>query len=297
MKIRTFYVKKRSYPEPSYKTSVNLNDEIKTSIDVVRVTDGDKKSNWIEKMIDSENNKSKKRLPIAKRLELINKMIKSGKAGHAGYHNPDKLKPEIEEFIDLVVSQFGLYQEQISYTLNEGAIKYPFIQKNESEPENDGLEKLIEVKELKTIIESPYFDYGYYELWKLMDEFKELSANPNKDLKDIESEDTDEDYYERFDFNLNAPIKVKSKSYLAEWIKQIVAEMRRDFPSLVHNINYEDLVLGVILYVIDQDRIRREIPHLAEYVERLWGKDRFQDHLRHIYMIHNRVISIYSESF
>jgi hypothetical protein len=45
---------------------------------------------------------------------------------------------------------------------------------------------------------------------------------------------------------------------MAEWIKQIVAEMRRNFPSLVHNIDYEDLVLGVILYMIDQDRIRRE---------------------------------------
>ena len=90
---------------------------------------------------------------------------------------------------------------------------------------------------------------------------------------------------------------LKSKSYLAEWIKQIVAEMRRGFPSLVHNINYEDLVLGIILYVIDQDRLRREIPYLAEYVEKLWGKDRFQDHLRHIYMIHNRVPDIYSESF
>ena len=248
-------------------------------------------------MIDSENNKDKKRLPIAKRLELINKMIKSGKAGHAGYHNPDKLKPEIEEFIDLVVSQFGLYQEQISYTLNQDITKYPFIQKNESEPEKDELDKLMEAEELKTIIESSYFDSGYHELWKLMDELKGLSANPNKDLKYIESEDTDEDYYERFDFNINAPIKVKSKSYLAEWIKQIVAEMRRDFPSLVHNINYEDLVLGVILYVIDQDRIRREVPYLAEYVEKLWGKDRFQDHLRHIYMIHNRVTDIYSESF
>ena len=280
-----------------WRTSVDLNDEIKTSIDVVRVMDGNKKFNWIEKMINSENNKGKKRLPIAKRLELINKMIKSGKAGHAGYHNPDKLKPEIEEFIDLVVSQFELYQEQISYTLNEGITKYPFIQKNESEPENDELDKLMEVEELKTIIESPYLDSSYYELWKLMDELKELSANPNKDLKDIESEDTDEDYYERFDFNINAPIKVQTKSYLAEWIKQIVAEMRRDFSSLVHNINYEDLVLGVILYVIDQDRIRREIPHLAKYVENLWGKDRFQDHLRHIYMIHNRVADIYSESF
>lgn len=248
-------------------------------------------------MINSENNKGKRRLPIAKRLELINKMIKSGKAGHAGYHNPDKLKPEIEEFIDLVVSQFELYQEQISYTLNEGITKYPFIQKNESEPEKDELDKLMEVEELKTIIESPYFDSSYYELWKLMDELKELSANPNKDLNDIESEDTDEDYYERFDFNINAPIKLQTKSYLAEWIKQIVAEMRRDFPSLVHNINYEDLVLGVILYVIDQDRSRREIPHLAKYVENLWGKDRFQDHLRHIYMIHNRVADIYSESF
>lgn len=90
---------KRSYLEPSCKTSVNLNDEIKASIDVVRVTDGDKKSNWIEKMIDSENNKSKKRLPIDKRFELINKMIKSGKAGHAGYPNPDKLKPEIRLLI------------------------------------------------------------------------------------------------------------------------------------------------------------------------------------------------------
>jgi hypothetical protein len=108
------------------KTSVDLNDEIKTGIDVIRVMDEDKKPNWIEKMIDSGNNKGKKRLPIAKRLELINKMIKSGKAGHAGYHNPDKLKPEIEEFIDLVVSQFGLYQEQISYTLNQGITKYPF---------------------------------------------------------------------------------------------------------------------------------------------------------------------------
>jgi hypothetical protein len=279
------------------KTSVDLNDEIKTGIDVVRVMDEDKKPKWIEKMIDSGNNKGKKRLPIAKRLELINKMIKSGKAGHAGYHNPDKLKPEIEEFIDLVVSQFGLYQEQISYTLNQGITKYPFIQKNESKPEKDELDKLMEVEELKTIIESPYFDSGYRELWKLMDELKELSANPNKDLKYIESEGTDEDYYERFDFNINASIKVKSKSYLAEWIKQIVAEMRRDFPSLVHNINYEDLVLGVILYVIDQDRIRREIPYLAEYVEKLWGKDRFQDHLRHIYMVHNRVTDIYSESF
>jgi hypothetical protein len=279
------------------KTPVDLNDEIKTGIDVVRVTDEEKKPNWIEKMIDSGNNKGKRRLPIAKRLELINKMIKSGKAGHAGYHNPDKLKPEIEEFIDLVVSQFGLYQEQISYTLNQGITKYPFIQKNESEPEKDELDKLMEVEELKTIIESPYFDSGYRELWKLMDELKELSANPNKNLKYIESEGTDEDYYERFDFNINAPIKVKSKSYLAEWIKQIVAEMRRDFPSLVHNINYEDLVLGVILYVIDQDRIRREIPYLAEYVEKLWGKDRFQDHLRHIYMVHNRVTDIYSGSF
>ena len=279
------------------KTSVDLNDEIKTGIDVVRVMDEDKKPNWIEKMIDSGNNKGKKRLPIAKRLELINKMIKSGKAGHAGYHNPDKLKPEIEEFIDLVVSQFGLYQEQISYTLNQGITKYPFIQKNESEPEKDEFDKLMEVEELKTIIESPYFDSGYRELWKLMDELKELSANPNKDLKYIESEETDEDYYKRFDFNINAPIKVKSKSYLAEWIKQIVAEMRRNFPSLVHNINYEDLVLGVILYVIDQDRIRREVSYLAEYVEKLWGKDRFQDHLRHIYMIHNRVTDIYSEKF
>ena len=82
------------------KTSVDLNDEIKTGIDVIRIVDEDKKPNWIEKMIDYGNNKGKKRLPIAKRLELINKMIKSGKAGHAGYHNPDKLKPEIEEFIE-----------------------------------------------------------------------------------------------------------------------------------------------------------------------------------------------------
>ena len=40
-----------------------------------------------------------------------------------------------------------------------------------------------------------------------------------------------------------------------------------------------------------------EVLYLAEYVEKLWGKDRFQDHLRHIYMIHNRVTDIYSDSF
>jgi len=63
-------------------------------------------------MINSENNKGKKRLPIAKRLELINKMIKSGKAGHAGYHNPDKLKPEIGSYdplISLVTDFHHLY--------------------------------------------------------------------------------------------------------------------------------------------------------------------------------------------
>lgn len=142
-----------------------------------------------------------------------------------------------------------------------------------------------------------------YKFDKTVDEVADEFDEAVDETVDEAADEFDEAVYEAIDeikefrfYSESVPVKVEDPTQAR--VKYIVHDLRENYYEEIYGINYEDVVLGVILKVIYEIRIVNPVMEyncdITDFTKQLRG-DKYLSHLRDIYKVHNLACEIYSE--
>jgi hypothetical protein len=208
----------------------------------------------------------------------------------------DPLRKEIEDFIKLSISSLGLFPEQASYVVNQSCKK---VISEKKEHHIDVIEIYEQVEQLEKEMDvQDHETFSYENFFNKIDAIKD-AERIILNTQVTESEMANEDML-ALDFRPSfEPDKMQTKSQVFERVSHLVYDLRKNHEDLVHRMNYEDVVLGVILLVdseiIMENPIREDMLDISGFVKYLYG-EKYKSHIINIYKVRDKATRLYVQS-